>query len=119
MPHLQLEVSANIADRNRLDKILAELTEVFSEQETVDPKAVKAYARIAEHWAMGEGAPSQFIHLTVCILAGRTPDHLSQISDRLYHQMKVCFQESTAFGTASLTLEIREMNPAYYRKLDG
>ena len=116
MPHLQLETTHNIAARFPLAKILQELVDSFSNFETVDPRAVKGYLRRSDIWIMGAGAPDDFAHLTVCILAGRDPAHLSQISDALYSQMKSCFQESMASGTVGLTLEVREMNPAYYRK---
>jgi len=116
MPHLQLEMSRGVREYDQRNKILGDLVRTFCEFETIEPKAVKGYLRIAEAWTMGLGAPPNFVHLTVCVLDGRDPALLSQISDGLYSQMKTAFRESMADGAVGLTLEVREMNPAYYRK---
>lgn len=116
MPHVQLEMSRGVREFDRRRSILAGLVAGLCQFETIDTKAVKGYLRVAEDWVMGEGAPPNFAHLTVCVLDGRDPALLSRISDGLYSQMKTAFQESMADGAVGLTLEVREMNPACYRK---
>ncbi|MBS1723624.1 MAG: hypothetical protein JSS66_11790 [Armatimonadetes bacterium] len=88
----------------------------LSEQDTIDPAAVKGYLRVSPVWATGEGAPDGFIHLTVCVLAGRPPELLSAVSDRLYSQALDLFRPALDQGVAKVTLELREMIPEVYRK---
>lgn len=116
MPHLQLELSKGVREFDDRKSILRGLVEEFCAFESIDPRAVKGYVRVAEDWVMGSGAPENFVHLTVCVLAGRDPALLSRISDALFARMKTAFQTSMADGAVGLTLEVREMNPAGYRK---
>lgn len=116
MPHLQLELSRDIAEGIDLDEVLAALADELASLETVDPKSVKAYARVADSWAMGKGAPVGFAHLTVCVLAGRTTSWEAQTSDRIYAQMRGLFGGLKETDRVSLTLELRRMDPETYRK---
>ena len=116
MPHLQLELTANLCEVDDLPGTLAELAQVMGGIESVDPKAVKAYAHVREHWAMGEEAKPGFIHLTICVLSGRPLSLRRQMGDRLCETLKTRFSRSLAAGQASLTLEVREMDPATYLK---
>ncbi|MCA0359590.1 MAG: hypothetical protein LCH41_00905 [Armatimonadetes bacterium] len=116
MPHLQLELPTGLLTREQISQALEALTRVFSAQETIDPAAIKAYARPSEVWLTGEGGKPAFIHLTVCVLAGRPDDLLGQISDRLFHTMKEVFRPMVEDDKVGLTLEIREMGRDHYRK---
>lgn len=113
MPHLQIEASQRLAEAVEIHSLLQNLVHEFCRHETIDPRSVKAYARVDQNWVMGDGAPAEFIHLTVCVLAGRAPSLLGRISDSLYEVLQS--QTQTAFEV-SRTLEIRQMDPATYRK---
>ena len=114
MPHLQLELSRDLAANCPVDDILQALVDELAGRVTVDPKSVKAYARIADQWAMGPGAPAGFVHLTVCVLEGRTREWESETSDALYRLMTE--RLGTLANGASVTLELRRMEAATYRK---
>ncbi|MBS1716050.1 MAG: hypothetical protein JST30_17115 [Armatimonadetes bacterium] len=114
MPHLQLELSEGLLSRVAVDDLLKSLADGLALRETVDPAAVKAYARVAAHWAMGQGAPESFVHLTVCVLEGRTPEWESETSDVLYGLLAAGLGPVAA--TASVTLEFRRMERRTYRK---
>lgn len=113
MPHLQLEMSQDVESKIDVLALMSDLVSVFCGHETIDSKSVKCYLRSAGVWTMGEGAPPGFIHLTICVLAGRDPSLLRRISDSLYsvltaHVHKAC--------EAAVTLEIRQMDSVVYRK---
>jgi len=114
MPHLQVEFSRDLSTKIRTEKLLKALVAALSERETVDPRAVKAYARCADHWAMGDGAPPGFLHVTVCVLEGRSEEWESQTADHLYTVLLKELEEA-ALG-ASVTLEFRRMEARTYRK---
>lgn len=116
MPHLQLEVSANVAELDDLQAIIRRLVDVMSTFETVQPAALKGYVRVATTYATGEGAPPGFAHLTARVLAGRAPELRSMFADQLFDQMNECFARSLAEGRIGVTVEICEMDPATYRK---
>ncbi|MBX3110904.1 MAG: hypothetical protein KF857_02755 [Fimbriimonadaceae bacterium] len=116
MPHLQLEVTEGLPEVADLTSVLRELADALGAMETVEPKAVKAYAHVRDTWAMGRGASPGFVHLTVCVLSGRPLDLRRQMADRLYEVLAGHFSRSLAGGLASLTLEVREMDRETYRK---
>lgn len=111
MPHLQLEMSRGLAIVTDVKALLSQLVAEFCTHETIDSKSVKAYARVSDNWVMGEGAPPEFIHLAICVLAGRDPSLIRRISDSLYSVLKARVQTE-----ASVTLEVRQMDPAAYHK---
>src|SRR5690606_11640743 len=117
MPHLQLELSANLLELPQLDNILNYLVVAFSTCPTVDPAAIKAYARIHDHFKTGAGARPGFAHLTVCLLTGRDTPTKIQISETMKNEMIRQFTLSQEQELAGITVEIRDMDRETYRKL--
>ena len=116
MPHLILDVTANVAEVSQLSDILASLVEQFSEFETVNPASVKGYLNLRSEYVTGDGAAPGFIHLQVCVLAGRDEALRVRMADDLYSALQIHFADSLARNLAGLTLEVREMAVATYRK---
>ncbi|MBS1707094.1 MAG: hypothetical protein JSS65_00050 [Armatimonadetes bacterium] len=116
MPHVVLEVTDNLPEAAEVGPLLAELAKAIGGIESVDPKAVKVYANVRQHWAMGQGASPGFCHLTICVLSGRPLELRRQMADRLYSVLRSHFSRSLASGLASSTLEVREMDAQTYRK---
>lgn len=116
MPHLQLELSANVAPLVNLSEILADLTSHFCEFETIDPLSVKSYVRVSEVYQTGPGAPTGFVHLTICVLEGRPSDLLSRMSDSLFSRLQTHFHPYLSSRKVGVTLELRQMASATYRK---
>ena len=117
MPHLQLELSANLLEFPQLDQTLHHLVETFSACPTVDPAAIKAYARIHEHFKTGPGARPGFAHLTICLLTGRDQSTKIEISETMKNEMIRQFTLSHEQELAGITVEIRDMDRESYRKL--
>jgi len=114
MPHLQLDYSPGVSESVDLQQFLLELSTEFSTYATVEPTALKCYARPASHYQPGLGAPDEFIHLSVCVLEGRSASLLGQMSQGLYsvglRHLKTCRLR------CSWTLEIRQMSLPSYQK---
>ncbi len=111
MPHLQLDHYPNFPSH----ELLKLLVEEFCKIETVDPAAVKAYSRLADQFVPGYLAPKGFVHLSICVLEGRSPEILDQMSEQLYEIGKNYILQNTKIPV-SWTLEIREMNRHSYKK---
>lgn len=111
MPHLQLDHSPELSP----EPLLKILTDEFCKIQTIDPAAVKSYSRAVTGFQPGYQAPQRFIHLTVCVLEGRAPEILEEISERLYKKGQDALKGNLPFPI-SWTLEIREMTAHTYRK---
>ncbi len=116
MPHIHLMTSANLVENVDVPDILRSLVETLSKMETVSSAAVKAYHTMHNTWEMGDGAPHGFASCQVSILTGRSPELKQAIADAMWATLSDCFSQSKDAGEVSLTLEVREMEAATYRK---
>jgi len=116
MPHIHLETTADLVENTSIPEILEALASRLSEYETVSSKSVKAYHTLRSVWAVGEGHPAGFAHVTVQVLSGRPEELRKSMADGLFATMREQFSDSLKAGEAGLTLEIREMDAATYRK---
>jgi 5-carboxymethyl-2-hydroxymuconate isomerase len=116
MPHLHLSTSSNLVENVDLPDILRALADELSAHESIESASVKAYHSLHHTWAMGEGAPGGFAHLSVRLLSGRPEALRQQIADALLIRMSMLFRASLETGEAGLTVEVVEMDRATYRK---
>jgi 5-carboxymethyl-2-hydroxymuconate isomerase len=116
MPHIHLETSADLAENVQIPDILEALVAKLASFETVKSPAIKAYHTLRSNWATGEGATPGFAHCTVAIMTGRPEELRIRIADGMFEVMKMQFASSLEAGEAGLTLELREMEAATYRK---
>jgi 5-carboxymethyl-2-hydroxymuconate isomerase len=116
MPHIHLLTSSDLVENVDVPDILASLVEELSAQESVDPASVKAYHSLHHTWAMGAGAQHGFVHCSVSLLRGRTPDLRRRIAEAMYARLRECFGSTVESGEASVTLELREMDSETYMK---
>lgn len=111
MPHLQIACYPQF----NLEPLADALVTEFCQIETVDPASVKAYFQHSEWFVGGEGAPRGFVHLTICVLSGRSPEILRSMSERLYQVGELLLAGQLA-EPVSWTVEVREMDRDTYRK---
>ena len=116
MPHIILETTSDLPENANVPDILEALAAKLSSMPTIDSKAVKAYHTLRSVWSMGEGGPPGFAHCTVALLTGREESLRSKIADEMYAVLREQFSQSLENGEVGLTLEVREMNQATYRK---
>ena len=116
MPHIILETTADLPENANVPDILEALVAKLSSIESVDSKAVKGYHNLRSVWAMGEGAPPGLAHCTVLVMTGRPEELRKKISDQMYAVLKEHFAQSLELNEVALTLELREMDAATYRK---
>jgi 5-carboxymethyl-2-hydroxymuconate isomerase len=116
MPYIHLATTSDLAENSQIPDILSALVAELSSVEEVDPKSVKSYHSLVSVWEMGEGAPAGFARCTICVLSGRSEIWRVDLADRLYAVLKLGFAEGLAASEVALTLEVREMDHATYRK---
>lgn len=113
MPHLRLSYSADIFPNDGgVQQLLAELAGCLAGFETLDSRAIKAYATAHREWAMGDGAPTGFVHCEVAILSGRPVELRKQIGAGIAAVLRKVLPREEI----SLTVEIREMDRETYSK---
>jgi 5-carboxymethyl-2-hydroxymuconate isomerase len=114
VPHIRVEISANMARPGRLKPFLTDLATLLASFETVEPKAVKAYANVREHFALLPEGPAGFAHLEVSLMRGRPLELRKAISEAMRARVLDEFEEKVAQGEIAITVEIREMDPDTY-----
>ena len=112
MPHIELRVSPNLADKVDGHTLLQKLVVRLAEFDTVSPVAIKGYQVRIDQYLMGEGAPDGFIHVTASILSGRPVDTRREMGQALHAIVK---QEADRHA-AGASVEIREMDKETYVK---
>ena len=116
MPHIHLQTSADLTENTGISEILEKLVGALCEIETIDPKAVKAYHSLRSVWAMCDGSEPGFATCEVAVLAGRPEELRVKIADAMFAALQAAFAQSASAGEVNLTLEVREMDRATYRK---
>ena len=116
MPHIHLQTTANLIESTSIEEILEKLVAEFCAIETVNPIAVKAYHSLSSVWVMGEGAEPGFASCTISVLEGRPEEVRVKMANRMYASLVSAVSQSKEAGEVNLTLEIREMTAATYRK---
>jgi 5-carboxymethyl-2-hydroxymuconate isomerase len=116
MPHIHLLTSANLVENVDIPDVLQALASALCRQDTIDSRSVKAYHSLFHTWVMGSEAPSGFAHCRLELMKGRPLELRAKIADAMFHVLRQCFIASDSAKEASITLELREMDPETYRK---
>jgi 5-carboxymethyl-2-hydroxymuconate isomerase len=103
-----------MARPGRLKPFLGELATLLASFETVEPRAVKAYANVREHFALLPEGPAGFAHLEVSLMRGRPLELRKVIADAMRARVLDEFEEKVTQGEIAITVEIREMDPDTY-----
>lgn len=117
MPLITLETTTDLIENDDLPEILSRIVDCVANQETIDPKSIRASHVLVRTWAMGAGAPAGFAHCGIAVLAGRPVELRSKVTESVLETLKDCFSRSLTAGEVNLTVELREMTPETYRKL--
>ncbi len=110
MPHLIVESSPGLIENK--SAFLGALVERFSAFDTITPSDVKARFYEAQDFVIGAGGKSSFLHLSLSLMEGRELELKKNMSDALFAILKSYVGEQDV----NVTLELREMDRATYRK---
>lgn len=120
MPHLVLELSANVPDRPDLSRVLLDLHEALAGTGEFRLLDVKSRAVRHEVSALGDGAPDRaFVALTIAILEGRSDETKARIADHALEVLAKAFPGVVAGGRGSLSVEVRDIHRASYRRVSA
>jgi 5-carboxymethyl-2-hydroxymuconate isomerase len=117
VPHLVLELSANVPDEPDFDHVLRRLHEAMTTAGPFDLANVKSRVVRHERFRVADGAPDRaFVHLTAAVLAGREGGILRETADALLGVLRGSFPRAAAERRCDFTVELREMRRDLYFK---
>ncbi len=113
MPHITLEYSDTLADRQDIPKLVSLLHKSLATQETVNIHGIKSRAMPVQYTIVGDGKDrDQMMHVTLKLLPGR--------SDELRHKMAADLRETLHNhmhdDSIAVTVEVIELDAASYQK---
>lgn len=116
MPHLILEMSSNILEKEDLAEFFKTCHLMLSEKLPSDIRTFKSRAIIYDTYYIGNGESNQaFIHITLKILAGRNSDVLDEVGDKLLEKVETYFLQSKSAFNLQITIEIIELQKTYFK----
>jgi 5-carboxymethyl-2-hydroxymuconate isomerase len=119
MPHLIMEYSSNLIEKNNLTDLFAKINPLLAETLGTDISGCKCrgleYADY--HIGMGdaEKAEQAFVHIELKVLRGRDPGTLHDIGIQLMDVSRDFLAESFKKLYLQMTLEIVELSPQYFK----
>ncbi len=116
MPHLILEYSSNLIEKNNFEKLFAQYNPLLAETLATDITGCKCRAVEVKDYYIGNGDANQaFVHMELKILRGRDNAKQREIGVKLMELARTHFAESFKKLTTQLTLEIVEISPQYFK----
>jgi len=118
MPHIVVEYTPNLGDLP-FDAMLAAVTRRLAASSEVEDEAdLKARVRCADPFRVGlQDAGRAFIHVTLRILAGRTPEAKKDLSRRVADGMLEHMPEFPSGLAVHLSVEVVDMDRGSYTKV--
>ena len=110
MPHVVIEYSQALEQQLAVDELVRCAHAATQASELFNPAAIKSRAYSCQHFHLGAEGVSNFMHITIKLLSGRTDEQKRALSQGVYDAVK-------AFSAAieSLSVEVIEL-PANYVK---
>jgi 5-carboxymethyl-2-hydroxymuconate isomerase len=116
MPHINLEYSPNIIEKNNLLGLFEEIHTVLVEMLPTQLASCKSRAIPCELYLVGDGhAQNAFVHLDLKTMAGRTETVLHNVGNHLLTLLTNHFAESARKYHLKVTVEISELQKTYFQ----
>lgn len=110
MPHFVIEYSKGAVSKEEVSHLMERLAFAAARTGVMKASDIKVRAQSYDDFLIA-GKKDSFIHLSVYLLAGRTPEQKVDLSEQLRQVMI----ESCA-NVVSLSVDIRDMDPVAYKK---
>lgn len=110
MPHFVIEYARKLEASLDIDAVMEAAFEAGSESGIISAADIKIRAIAYDH-ARFEGGIDTFLHVTVSMLEGRSDSQKEDLALRLRELLGTRFPE-----VESISIDIRDMNAAAYKK---
>ena len=110
MPHLILEYSEGLELALPIGELVDTVIRAAADSGAMEERDIKARAVSYRHFRLADGGTT-FVHTTVRMLAGRTPETKLRLSNLIRERLA-----GVAPEVYSISVEICDMDPDSYRK---
>lgn len=117
MPHVIVEYTANLNPDARIPELLKGINDALIAQGDAFPiGGIRSRAIELRHYRMADGsADYAFVHVTLKIGSGRTPETKKRAGDALFELLKAHFAEVYAKRLFALSMELCELEGVTYK----
>lgn len=110
MPHLVLEYSSNIIEKSHMTYLFQECHSILEKMLPTDIDGCKSRSIECHNYYIGNGESNNaFVHISLKIMPGRSPDKLKSVGDNMMAVLKRYFAHSLNKLNVQITLEIMEL----------
>jgi 5-carboxymethyl-2-hydroxymuconate isomerase len=118
MPHLTLEYSNNMGEPFDIPLLFERMARTLLDYPPIRIEDIKCRAIGYDQFRVGVGKPdSAFIHLSVDIMVGRTPDQRKTLSQAMLVLLEEAFHDVFTSQPCDITVNIREIDRDSYGKM--
>ncbi|HZU62500.1 MAG TPA: hypothetical protein VFF98_02365 [Novosphingobium sp.] len=110
MPHIVIEYAHTPSAQQAIDGLLDAVIARVRESPIIDIDSLKLRATPIHHYRVG-GGHAPFIHTTVALMRGKDARSINELSTDLFRTIASHFPD-----IQQITVDVREMDPAPYRK---
>ena len=113
MAHIVVEYTDNIAAEADIPGLLAKLNQVMLDQGAFPPGGIRSRAIELKYYRVADGtADDAFVHTTLKIGAGRSPEVKQRTNDALFDAIKGHFADLFSKRYLALSMEHHEFDEA-------
>ena len=118
MPQLSLEYTSNVLEHDNFSELFKQCHTILTEQLPTDLAACKSRVVKCADYYIGNGdANNAFVSLHVKVMAGRSAETLTTISNAMMQVLQQHFAQSLAQRNLQITLQMQELAPSLYFKI--
>jgi 5-carboxymethyl-2-hydroxymuconate isomerase len=116
MPHLILEYSDNVIEKNNFTDLFAQCHDFLAANLPTEIASCKSRAiGYSDYYVSGGQAKNAFVHVTLKILSGRSVAVLNKVGHQLLDMLNSYFVESHQHLQLQISLEIADLSDAYFK----
>ena len=116
MPHLLIEFTSNIIEKDTIPSLLQECHSILVNTLPTDIGSCKSRAMEHAVYFVGNGDPNNaFVHISLKIMPGRSTDTLNKAGELIITLLKRFFHKSSNELNLQFTLEIEELQKTYFK----
>lgn len=110
MPHFVIDYATDVLDTDGVTQLMNAVYQAGCNSGVMLPADIKIRARAFEHYRLVNPGDT-FVHVTAYLLAGRTDTQKEYLAVLVRDHLHECLP-----NVSSLSVDIRDMNPAAYKK---
>lgn len=116
MPHVTLELSANVVETN-LSSLLVEINTLLADMLPTQIAGCKSRVIRHQEYVIADNPPQNaFVHANIRVLKGRSQALLDAVASKIMEKLQTAFNASSKSLNLQFTVEVGEL-PSIYHKV--